>query len=86
MLALSRKNFELAPELTVDFGANTVKNMVSAGIARTGRTEDMLIGREKEQRVLSEAFQADDSRFVAVYGFLLSVTGIRSVTESPLYR
>lgn len=46
----------------------------------------MLIGREKEQRVLSEAFQADDSRFVAVYGFLLSVTGIRSVTESPLYR
>ena len=28
----------------------------------------MLIGREKEQGVLAEAFQADESRFVAVYG------------------
>ena len=26
----------------------------------------MLIGREKEQGVLAEAFQADESRFVAV--------------------
>ena len=28
----------------------------------------MLIGREKEQKVLTEAFQADESKFVAVYG------------------
>ena len=28
----------------------------------------MLIGREKEQGVLAEAFQADESMFVAVYG------------------
>ena len=28
----------------------------------------MLIGREKEQKVLAEAFQAAESRFVAVYG------------------
>ena len=33
-----------------------------------GRADDMLIGREKEQGVLAEAFQADESRFVAVYG------------------
>ena len=35
---------------------------------RVGRAYDMLIGREKEQGVLAEAFQADESRFVAVYG------------------
>ena len=28
----------------------------------------MLIGREKEQKVLGEAYQAEESRFVAVYG------------------
>ena len=28
----------------------------------------MLIGREKEQKILTEAWQADESRFIAVYG------------------
>ena len=43
---------------------------VSAGIMCVGRSEDMLIGREKELKVLAEAFQADESRFVAIYGRL----------------
>ena len=66
--ALSRNKYELAPELPIDFGANIIWNKVNARIMRVGRADDMLIGREKEQGVLAEAFQADESRFVAVYG------------------
>ena len=28
----------------------------------------MLIGRDKEQRILKEAYQAEESKFIAVYG------------------
>ena len=42
-------------------------NAVSAGIIHREGWK-MLIGREKEQKTLKEAYQAEESKFVAVYG------------------
>ena len=66
--ALSRFILELAPKSNIDFGANIIYNMVSAEISHVRRTGSMLIGREKEKRILSEVYQAKESKFVAVYG------------------
>ena len=66
--ALSHLFFELAPKTNVEFGANIIYNTVSAEISCVRRTGIMLIGRKKEQRILSEVYQAEESKFVAVYG------------------
>ena len=66
--ALSHLFFELAPKTNVEFGANIIYNTVSAEISCVRRTGIMLIGRKKEQRILSEVYQAEESKFGAVYG------------------